>query len=179
MDEQLKNKITQLGLPEAMEKSLITQAEVEEIWRKTEHLSAQTPIEVRVALIKMIDAGYEVTPVEQMLMSTLLDLRAALYRDESKFSHLVAGTEEIVSKLQAINRWEALVERLSNKVDELTMMVDGMIVERHPPAPADTSDGEDDWPGPAPIELEAEAIVEEEYDRKIGSNWDPNNPRKK
>lgn len=183
--------ITQENLPAALKDGRITQAEVDDVWRETEFLSPQTPIEVRRAVIALKQDGNEVRPVEQVLLQVMMDLRATLFRDESKFAHLVAGTETIVDKLQSINKWEALVENLSNKVDELTFVINGMIEERQREkgtAPPDEPDPDDPYgPGAKPIDFDidhpyadiTEPEPEEEYDRKIGSNWDEKNPRKR
>jgi hypothetical protein len=188
--EKDREPVTQENLPAALEDGRITQQEVDRVWRETEYLSAQTPIEVRQMIVKLKDAGHEVTGVEQVLMQCVLDLRAALYRDENKFAHLVAGTETIVDKLQAINRWEMLVENLSSKLDVLSSVVEDLIEDRRtekagglPPLPPEP----DEWTGAEPINFDEprdtssvlEPEPEEEYDRKIGSNWDSNNPRKK
>jgi hypothetical protein len=199
-----KDVITQNNLPAALKDGRISQAEVDDVWRQTEFLSAQTPIEVRRAVIALKKDGNEVRPVEQVLLQVMMDLRASLFRDESKFAHLVAGTETIVDKLQRINEWEALVESLKTRLDETNILV-SKLVEQHeadrqrnermrkalrvlmaedespPPYEAD-----DPWgPGSAkPINFDddpyvAEPEPEEEYDRKIGSNWSETNPRKR
>ena len=182
--------ITQETLPQALKDGRITQAEVDKVWRETEFLSPQTPIEVRRAVVALQKGGHEVTPVEQVLLQAIMDLRAVLYRDEAKFSHLVAGTETIVDKLKAINKWEMLVENLSAKLDQLTTVVNDLIEGggrpvRGPSDDADDSDDSDPYgPGAKPINFDEEPYVaepepEEEYDRKIGSNWDAKNPRKR
>jgi hypothetical protein len=183
----IQEPITQENLPEALKDGRITQQEVDHIWRETEYLSAQTPIEVRQMIVKIKDAGQDVTLIQQVMLQAILDLRAAMFRDESKFAHLVAGTEAIVDKLQSINKWEMLVENLSAKLDELSLKVDmlgrgGVIVDQEPEP--------DEWCGAEPINFDLdqqtagdvtayEPEPEEPYDRKIGSNWDANNPRKR
>jgi len=190
--------ITQENLPAALKNGLISQAEVDDVWRQTEFLSAQTPIEVRRAVIALKKDGNEVRPVEQVLLQVLMDLRASLFRDESKFSHLVAGTETIVDKLQRINEWEALVESLKTRLDETNLLVKQLVDQREAdrqrnermrkalqilmaedePPPPPESDG-----SAKPINFDepyvAEPEPEEEYDRHIGSNWDAENPRKR
>lgn len=176
--------INQIDLAQALEDGRITKQEVEDIWRETEWMSAQTPIEVRRAIVALKDAGHEVTGVDQVIMQAILDLRAALYRDESKFAHLVAGTETIVDKLQTINRWESLVERLETRLDETNLLVARMIELKDPPRKSlwrriKEHFREDNEMIEAIEETAHQPEVEEDYDRKIGSNWDPNNPRKK
>jgi hypothetical protein len=178
----IQEPVTQENLPEALKDGRITQQEVDRVWRETEYLSAQTPIEVRQMIVKIKEAGQDVTLIQQVMLQAVLDLRAAMFRDESKFAHLVAGTEAIVDKLQAINKWETLVENLSAKLDELSLKVDmlgrgGVMVDQEPEP--------DEWTGAKPIDFDLdlptayEPEPEEEYDRKIGSNWDAKNPRKK
>lgn len=185
LPEKVEEPITQENLPQALKDGRISQREVDSIWRDTEFLSPQTPIEVRRAVVALKKGGHDVSPVEQVLLQVMMDLRASLYRDEAKFSHLVAGTEAIVDKLNAINKWEMLVENLSAKVDELTMTINGQIEERRgEQLPADDDPNDPYGPGAKPINFDNEPYVaepepEEEYDRKIGSNWDEKNPRKR
>lgn len=188
--------ITQANLPEALKKGLISQQEVERIWHQTEYLSAQTPIEVRVAVIKMLEAGYAVTPSEQMLLSAVLDLRATLYRDESKFAHLVAGTETIVKTLQNVNplmrhleRQEALIDSLNEQLLQVEAKLDtvmraiaegGKLEIKHEVVHGGDEEAE------YLAETAAKAIdehqspqaqpTEETYDANVGSAWDPKNP---
>lgn len=185
----------------------VSKAEVEKVWRETDYLSAQTPYEVRKMVVEMKEAGHQITPAEQVIIQSVLDLRAALFRSDSKFAHLVSGTEFIVDKLQAVNRWELVVEQLNGRVSELTTMVSRLVEQREQdrqkndrvkkalailladdePSPPPQDDNPS-WFAPADlgaihdeseVATPAEPLVEEPYDRKIGSNWDPNNPRKK
>ena len=173
--------ITQVDLADALAEGKITQAEIDHVWRETEYLSPQTPIEIRQAIVNLEKAGHHVSGAEQVILQTVMDLRAALYRDGSSFQHLVAGTETIVDKLQAINKWEALVERLETRLDETNVLVERLVELRERPRRTfwqwllrrdpDTDDEE------TYITMEQPG-VEEDVDRKIGSNWDSNNPRK-
>lgn len=160
--------------------------EVGRIWRETEWMSPQTPIEVRRAVLKLKEQGHAVTGVDQVIMQAVLDLRAALYRDESKFAHLVAGTETIVDKLQEVNKWEAIVERLETRLDETNLLVQRLVELKDRPSLFSRALGAVSYilfGDPAPPEEEPTTAhqpeVEEPFDRHIGSNWDKTNPRKK
>lgn len=94
----------------------ITKEEVERIWQNTTDLSANTPIATRKAVLLMKQAGSfeKAWPIfYKEVMRQNSEIMAAFNRDESKFAHLVAGTETIVKTLQNLN---PLVERLDTMV---------------------------------------------------------------
>ena len=124
-----------------------------------------------------------------------MDMRAVMTRDESKFAHLVAGTEVIVKTLQNVN---PLVERLrhqENMIDSLSEALDraeaklDVVMEALSESGALTIKHEVVTGGYDEAEyleqLAAEEIVtreaeetEEEYDGNVGSAWDKTNPAK-
>lgn len=91
----------------------VTQAEVDEVWRQTWDLSPQTPITVRRAVIAIRGAAKDKGPLSAMaaswpmfaqeVMRVCTEMQAAMMRDESKFAHLVAGTEAVVKTLGGVN----------------------------------------------------------------------------
>jgi hypothetical protein len=187
--------ITQENLPEALKDGRITQAEVDRIWGKTEFVSAQTPIEVRMMLVKLQDVGINLQPHELTMMSVLLDMRAAMTKDESKFAHLVAGTETIVKTLQNVNPLmrhlerqqmmiDSLGEQLSRTEAKLDTVMQAMAEGRKLEIKHEVLHGGDEeaaylaeTTGAALATKEAEP-VEEEYDGQVGSAWDAKNPAK-
>ena len=122
----MSNELTSLNHDQQLRADLkagkVTPEEVQRIWELTRDLSAQAPINVRRAMISIRAAE---TPEEkvnlsmQFMMAAATELQAAMTRDESKFSHLVAGTETIVKTLQNINPLERRLERIESMVSSL------------------------------------------------------------
>src|SRR5215472_18678396 len=173
----------------------LPQKEVERIWGLTEFMSAQTPLETRMMVVKMIDAGITFTPRELFEMTVLLDLRAAMTKDESKFAHLVAGTETIVKTLQNVNplverlrRQEELIDSLSDQLNRAEGKIDALLQAMAEGGKLEIkhevlTGGDEEAAFLA--ETAAAAInspmaepTEESYDGNVGSAWDPKNPAK-
>src|SRR5215472_16600914 len=184
--------ITQENLPAALERGDITQADVDRIWEETSFLSAQTPIEFRVAVMKL---GRNLDPLMSLVLSQMMDIRAAMTKDESKFAHLVAGTETIVKTLQNVNplmeklrRQEEIIDSLANQLERAEAKIDRIMWS--------IAEGEKleikhevlhggDEEAEFLAETAAAAInspvaeqTEEPYDGNVGSAWDPKNPAK-
>ena len=184
--------ITQENLPQALKDGRITAKQVDEIWRETSFLSAQTPIEFRVAVLKL---GRHLDPLMSLVLSQMMDIRAAMTKDESKFAHLVAGTETIVKTLQNVNplmeklrRQEEIIDSLANQLDRAEAKIDRIMWS--------IAEGEKleikhevlhggDEEAKYLAETAAAAInspvaepTEEPYDGNVGSAWDPKNPAK-
>jgi hypothetical protein len=187
--------ITQENLPAALKRGQITQAEVDNIWAQTSFLSAQTPIEFRVAVIKLKGAGQEIDPLTTLVLSQMMDIRAAMTKDESKFAHLVAGTETIVKTLQNVNplirrleRQEMMIDSLSEQLERTEGKIDalmqaaaegGKLTIKHEVL----TGGEEEAEFLAKTAADAIASpmaepTEELYDGNVGSAWDPKNPAK-
>ena len=180
--------VNQNELEQAIREGRISQAEVDHIWRETEFLSPQTPIEVRRVVMSIKEAGENITLAQQITLQAVLDLRAALYRDESKFAHLVSGTETIVGALQEVNKLALIVEKLETRLDETNMLVQRMIDLRGAGGLSlwqrlkrfiGFSRLPDEEAPCQQVSSPAQPEVEEDYDRMIGSHWDADNPRKK
>jgi hypothetical protein len=159
----------------------VTKEEVDRVWEATRFLSAQTPFEMRKLVV---DLGGDIKPVEQVTLQAILDLRAYLSRSDSKFAHLVAGTESIVETLQQVNSFALQVERLNAHNEELLLRVDRLTdLLRHPPSLWSRLKA---WFVKPPLEDEVVEMgeqsqpppIEEPYNRRIGSMWDKSNPRK-
>jgi len=186
--------ITQENLPAALERGDITQREVDNIWEQTSFLSAQTPIEFRVAVIKLgLD---KLDPLMTLVLSQMMDIRAAMTKDTSTFHHLVAGTETIVRTLQQVNPLKAKLQRQEDLIDALMTQMDRTEakIDQVMMALADAGKMEikhevlhgGDEEAEYLAETAAEAIAgtqspvaeptEETYDGNVGSVWDPKNP---
>jgi hypothetical protein len=182
--------ITQENLPAALESGRITQKQVDEIWRETSFLSAQTPIEFRVAVMKL---GRKLDPLMTLVLSQMMDIRAAMTKDTSTFHHLVAGTETIVKTLQQVNPLKEKLQRQEDLIDALIVQLDrseakldviiqalaegGKIEVKHEVLHGGDEEAE------FLAQTAADAInsqtaepTEEPYDGNVGSAWDPKNP---
>src|SRR5215472_809048 len=184
--------ITQENLPAALERGDITQADADRIWEETSFLSAQTPIEFRVAVMKL---GRNLDPLMSLVLSQMMDIRAAMTKDESKFAHLVAGTETIVKTLQNVNplverlrRQEELIDSLSDQLNRAEGKIDALLQAMAEGGKLEIkhevlTGGDEEAAFLA--ETAAAAInspmaepTEESYDGNVGSAWDPKNPAK-
>ena len=74
--------VTQENLPAALKDGRITQQELERVWQQTSFLSAQTPVEFRLAVVKLQDAGIPLDPLMSLVLSQMMDIRAAMTKDE-------------------------------------------------------------------------------------------------
>jgi len=193
MNEPKKTEpITQENLPAALEDGRITQAEVDRIWGLTEFVSAETPIETRMLLVRAQEMGITLTPHEQLLTTLLFDLRALMTKDESKFAHLVAGTQSIVKTLQNLNpimrhfeRQQDMISSMADQLDRAETKIDNLLkalaeVLGSVGRTATESPVEEDEAAFLAKALDAPMIelTEEIYDGEVGSPWDEKNPVK-
>ena len=110
-------------------------AQVKELWAKTSFMSAQAPAATRMAVAQIMalskddaPAGFwgrlfgqakpDASAMEKqwpefmgLMISQISDIRGAMNRDESKFAHLVAHTDEVVESMRGVAQ---LNERLGN-----------------------------------------------------------------
>src|SRR5262245_9940243 len=173
----------------------LPQKEIDRIWGLTEFMSAATPAETRLMVVRMIDAGITFTPRELFEMAVLMDIRAAMTKDESKFAHLVAGTETIVKTLQNVNplmrhleRQEQLIDSLSEQLSRTEAKLDTVMQAMAEGGKLDIKhevlhggDEEAEFLAQTAADaLDARVAepTEEEYDGNVGSAWDPKNPAK-
>lgn len=173
----------------------LPQKEIDRIWGLTEFMSAATPLETRLMVVRMIDAGITFTPRELFEMAVLMDIRAAMTKDESKFAHLVAGTETIVKTLQNVNplmrhleRQEQLIDSLSEQLSRTEAKLDTVMQAMAEGGKLDIKhevlhggDEEAEFLAQTAADaLDARVAepTEEEYDGNVGSAWDPKNPAK-
>jgi hypothetical protein len=185
--------VTQDRLPEALKRGEITQAEVDRIWEQTSFLSAQTPIEFRRAVIAI--GGDKLDPLMTLVLSQMMDIRAAMTKDESKFAHLVAGTETIVKTLKNVNplverlrRQEELIDSLSDQVNRAEAKIDTLLQAMAEGGKLEIkhqvlTGGDDEAAflaetAAAAIDSPIAEPTEEPYEGNVGSAWDPKNPAK-
>jgi|SRR5215831_923911 len=186
--------ITQEQLPEALKQGRITQAQVDRVWRETSFLSAQTPIEFRVAVMKL-GSITKLDPLMTLVLSQMMDIRAAMTKDESKFAHLVAGTETIVKTLQNVNplkerlrRQEEMIDSLSDQLNRAEGKIDALLQAMAEGGKLEVKhevlhggDEEAEFlaeTAAAAINSPVAEPTEEPYDGNVGSAWDPKNPAK-
>lgn len=156
-----------------IERGEITQAEVNHVWAETRDLSAQTPFEVRQAVVMLRKCGSlnDAWPVFFAQITQMMsEMRGAMVGDHSKFAHLVAGTETVVRELQKVGPFTAALQDLRRdnrglhaKMDEILKRLDATLPP--PPLPEAESDA-----------LEAELMDFEKDDEQarketIGSAW--------
>ena len=190
---KIREPITQENLPAALKEGRITQAEVDNIWEQTTFLSAQTPIEFRRAVIAI--GGDKLDPLMTLVLSTMMDIRAAMTKDEAKFAHLVAGTEVIVKTLKNVNplvqrleRQELMIDSLSDQLERAEAKIDTLMqavaeggkltIKREV---LHGGDEEAEFLAKTAADAIASPMAEqteEVYDGNVGSAWDPKNPAK-
>jgi hypothetical protein len=172
-------------------KNEVSQDEIERIWRATEWMSAQTPLEIRQAMLILKENGIPISVTEQMLLTVMTDIRAALTKDESKFAHLVAGTESIVSTLQTVNPLKVKLDKVSQDNAMLRDQVDGLeakldlvleklgvhdgesklIVVEPEGGESDGGESNQDIAEHRVSSPEQLEVAQEKYDARIGSAW--------
>jgi len=186
----------------AIQNGEISKAEVEQIWALTSDLSPQTPITVRRALIGLRNATKNKPPLEALalawplfmdfMMTAMTETQGALMRDESKFAHLVAGTETIVKTLQNVNPLVRHLETLDRRIDDLRALIEERLPgsnSQMPPAervgsdvaldietlmeqgPASAEDGPHDNPTDGPHDNPTDEMEEKARAESIGSAW--------
>lgn len=94
--------------------------ELKELWANTSFLNAQVPMATRIAvrqihgLMQVADLSPALTAAltefASLVISQVTDIRGAMTRDENKFAHLVAHTDEIVEAMRGVTQ---LAERLN------------------------------------------------------------------
>lgn len=154
----------------------ITKEEVERIWANTTDLSANTPIVTRRAVLLMKQAGSfeKAWPIfYKEVMRQNSEIMSAFNRDESKFAHLVAGANEIVRTLQAVNPLADKLEDMAQAILMLKNEITEMRRERAEPKLASVVEGPRS-DGVRRVEADSddyEAKAEQARKDSIGSAW--------
>jgi hypothetical protein len=116
-----------------IERGEVSQEEVNHVWAETRDLSAQTPFETRRAIVELRKCGSlnDAWPVFFTHMTEQMSQMAgAMTRDDSKFAHLVAGTETVVRELQKVGPLAANLTDLKRQMQYLTDEVRQLRAER-------------------------------------------------
>lgn len=129
----------------------LSQKDAEELWSKTSFLNAQVPAATRMIVANIMSIGQgdkkvgfwgkllgrndKATSLMErqwpefmgFMISQVTDIRGAMIRDESKFAHLVAHTDEVVESMRAVSQLAerlhsmyALNERMAEQIEKLT-----------------------------------------------------------
>lgn len=189
MSDELTELHPDKALQIAIKNGDITQAQVDQIWAATWDMPAQTPLPVRRAIATMREVTKGKDPQEalalafpmfmQFMMTAATETQAAMTKDESRFSHLVAGTECIVKTLQNINPLEARLERLEAGLeminDKLTTLLEGKggdasVSDQFAGAPDTSGEVEPESASPEAIP-DPEQEAQEARRKTIGSAW--------
>jgi hypothetical protein len=121
----------------------MTAKDTEELWAATNFLNAQVPTATRIAInqimqigkggdgffAKLFGVGKGSLMEKQwpefmgLVLSQLTDVRGAMIREDSKFAHLIAHTDEIVESMRGVvqlsERLETLAQMQSRIMDQL------------------------------------------------------------
>ena len=87
--------------------TLPTHLNAQELWAQTGDLDPQATLATRAIVARLRTLGKD-DPAKQwpefagFVISQITDMRGALVRDESKFAHLVAHTDEIVEAMRGV-----------------------------------------------------------------------------
>lgn len=121
------NELEELHADKALalriERGEVSQEEVDRVWAETRDLSAQTSFDVRRAIVELRKCGSlnDAWPLFFTHMTEQMSQMAgAMTRDDSKFAHLVAGTETVVRELQKVGPLASNLTDLKRQMQYLT-----------------------------------------------------------
>lgn len=103
--------------------------ELGKLWKATSFLSPQTPAETRIAvrqLDEITDPREREKAYMALMISHVTDIRAAMTKDESKFNHLVAHTDEIVDAMRGTVQLSERLTGLNQRIDDTNDRLDGI-----------------------------------------------------
>lgn len=92
----------------------LTQDQTKALWAQTSFLNAQVPAATRMMIAPIMQLmesaegaispaiGAAVKEFMSLMISQVTDIRSALTKDENKFAHLVAHTDEIVEAMRGV-----------------------------------------------------------------------------
>lgn len=126
MNDELTELHPDKQLALRIENGEVSKEEVERVWAETRDLAAQTDFDTRRAVVALRRCGSlsDSWPVFfTQLTQMMSQMRGAMTNENSKFAHLVAGTETIVKTLQAVNPLKERLEWQSRQIRELTELV--------------------------------------------------------
>ncbi len=136
----------------------LSQPQIKDIWARTSFLGAQVPLATRIAVAQIMSLGKDEHPATAMIhqwpefvglmISQITDIRGAMTRDENKFAHLVAHTDEIVESMRGVVQ---LSERLATIVAQNERMAEHIAELQAEVAQLRGKDGLNDGSTVAPI----------------------------
>ena len=117
----------------------LTNDQTQALWAKTSFLSAQVPAATRIAMAGIANL-LEVASTELpspsivaavrefmgLVISQITDLRGAMVRDESKFAHLVAHTDEIVESMRGVVQLNERLMTIGMSTNEMAERMAGV-----------------------------------------------------
>jgi hypothetical protein len=116
-------------------------ATAQELWAETGDLDPQATLATRVAVARIRSLAKGENSYKAMalqwpdfmgfIISQITEMRGALVRDESKFAHLVAHTDEVVEAMRDVVGLKEQLGRLSSAIADVANMVDELREERN------------------------------------------------
>lgn len=108
----------------------LTQQDTEALWAKTSFLGAQVPAATRMAVAQLetLEGKERDKAFMSLMISQVTDIRGAMTREDSKFAHLVAHTDDVVESMRGVTQ---LSERLSTLIARIDS-IEEILVEKRP-----------------------------------------------
>ena len=101
--------------------------DVGQLWQATSFLNAQAPMATRIAvrqILSMEEGPERNKEFMGLMLSQVTDIRGALTRDESKYAHLVAHTDEIVESMRNVTQLANRLEGVKNGIEATNERID-------------------------------------------------------
>jgi len=106
---------------------------LQELWAQTPDLDPQVPLATRgvIARIRSLaDPRAQWSEFVGLVVSQITNMRGAMVRDESKFAHLVAHTDEIVNAMRDVVGLKEQLHNMRAAIVEVVGMMEDLRVER-------------------------------------------------
>lgn len=165
-------------LAQAIERGEVTREEVQSIWDQTSDMTAQAPITARRAVIAMRKAplSEKMMIAANEMLRVASNIEGAMTRDESRFSHLVAGAESVAKSMQNIgdieDRLDHMDHRLGDLTDKLEQLTSVLIEHGLSKVEIDArSDADAEAKAASEPEIDPEQEAERARKKTIGSAW--------
>lgn len=142
--------------------------DLRELWSQTGDLDAQATLATRVVVARL----RSLNPVEQWqefvgyVISQITSLRGSLLRDESKFAHLVAHTDELVETMQSVGLISERLKKHENLLSQIAERLEDMEYNRLETMQMDEERAENEA-------LRHFGLERDEFDSK---RWTPSRP---
>ena len=112
----------------------LSDGEVKTLWEQTSFLNAQVPMATRIMVRSVLSAGEKKKGIAAitaqwpefvgLMISQLTDIRGAMVRDESKFAHLVAHTDEILEGMKGAVQLAERLTGMNQRIDDTNERLD-------------------------------------------------------